>query len=1045
MQIDYDKIRQENIIRYGTDIDEYGPILLENLYSDQTHFIYELLQNAEDAGATEVKFKLSNSCLELEHNGRPFNEDDVRGICGLVKGTKQDDLNQIGKFGIGFKSVYAHTQSPEVHCGDEHFVVRNYVLPYEAHYRISTLGTLFVFPFDNQNKPDGSSFAEISRRLNGLGIRTMLFLRKIESVEYEICGGAKGVYRRETELQQHHPDRVSAVRLLGESDLYHDDEEEWLVFKRDVQHEEHRIDVEIAFRIWDSGDEQAPQFMRVPRSNLYVSFPTERDTRLGFLVQGPFQTTSTRENVRENSRFNVMLANETGELVVETLRWLRDRNWLTTNLLQTLPSAYVERNRYYDYSEHRYRFRERIEKLYDGFLEPVYQKVKQALTNEALIPASGTGYVAAKDARIVGSVALLELLDSSQLQELFDFDEDSQWISDEITSDNAQNLWRHLTTILEVEEIDTEKFVRRIDHKFLRNQTDDWIRIFYEFLPTGYTIRELLYEKPIIRLEDGSHVKPFHKNEAQAYLPSHYGSGFPTVKKEVCNSTKSLSFLNDLGLKEPDVVDEVISHILPKYLKQDHVDQAEHMQDIELIIRALNDVPRDRKGELERDLECTPILLAINVFGDAAYRKPDVTYVRNSTLEMYFNNNNDVWFLAPQYAHMIEDLEPLGVFSGVVFWRRLPNAAGHVVISSPSRGSSYDPHKRGLYGFDPDFIFDGLEFALCNPNVERSLYIWNNLLIPHKNQISGYVESSPRQTFESSIIESQDSKMGKLVREIAWLPDGSGSFVTPSGLSLDNLPDDFHRDHDLAKALGMRPSIGTLHERDDIPDDVKQILQITQDRSPDELKRALALLDEEEEKQQDTPETLSPDQYHSELGNVFDHQSDLNSPKQPHHEDTSEEKTLEDRRIDAELDLSGEPDVFDRYQLSISRRWEAKNPETRKFLLNEYGGECQICGETFNKRDGKPYFEAVHFIRRTKARWLDHPRNALCLCANHSAQIMYGELATPDHDILNEIRSSEEGRAYNLTIILCGESQTITFTANHMDEFRSGIDVADQF
>jgi len=41
----YGKIRDENIRKYGTDINKYGPILLANLYSDRTHFIYELLQS----------------------------------------------------------------------------------------------------------------------------------------------------------------------------------------------------------------------------------------------------------------------------------------------------------------------------------------------------------------------------------------------------------------------------------------------------------------------------------------------------------------------------------------------------------------------------------------------------------------------------------------------------------------------------------------------------------------------------------------------------------------------------------------------------------------------------------------------------------------------------------------------------------------------------------------------------------------------------------------------------------------------------------------
>ncbi len=36
-------------MRYGTDIGRIGPMLLVDRYDDRTHFIFELLQNVEDA------------------------------------------------------------------------------------------------------------------------------------------------------------------------------------------------------------------------------------------------------------------------------------------------------------------------------------------------------------------------------------------------------------------------------------------------------------------------------------------------------------------------------------------------------------------------------------------------------------------------------------------------------------------------------------------------------------------------------------------------------------------------------------------------------------------------------------------------------------------------------------------------------------------------------------------------------------------------------------------------------------------------------------
>lgn len=111
---DYDSIRQENRRRYGTDIDRIGRLLLADRYGERTHFIYELLQNAEDAlarrtdwqGPRTVSFELDADHLRVSHFGVPFDEDDIRGVCGIAESTKP--LTAIGRFGIGFKSPAAN-------------------------------------------------------------------------------------------------------------------------------------------------------------------------------------------------------------------------------------------------------------------------------------------------------------------------------------------------------------------------------------------------------------------------------------------------------------------------------------------------------------------------------------------------------------------------------------------------------------------------------------------------------------------------------------------------------------------------------------------------------------------------------------------------------------------------------------------------------------------------------------------------------------------------------------------------------------------------
>ncbi len=184
MACDYEAIRRDNERRYGTDIGRIGPMLLADRYANRTHFIFELLQNAEDAlarreewhGSRAVSFHLIDTALRISHFGQPFDERDVRGICGIAESTK--DLTAIGRFGIGFKSVYAFTDCPEVHSGEEDFVIESFVWPTAApSVQRGMDETVIVLPLRGG---DDVAREEITKGLKRLGTGTLLFLRQIE-------------------------------------------------------------------------------------------------------------------------------------------------------------------------------------------------------------------------------------------------------------------------------------------------------------------------------------------------------------------------------------------------------------------------------------------------------------------------------------------------------------------------------------------------------------------------------------------------------------------------------------------------------------------------------------------------------------------------------------------------------------------------------------------------------------------------------------------------------------------------------------------------
>jgi hypothetical protein len=786
---DYEKIREENIARYGWDTAVLD--LLGQLYSERTHFIFELIQNAEDAGATELAFELFEDRLEVTHDGRPFTEADVRGVCGVGKSGKSGDLTKIGKFGIGFKSVYAYTKSPRVYSSGEHFRIEKYVRPFPADpLDEPASGTLFVFPFDHDTVSSAIAAAEISSALNKIEPATLLFLRNIEYLRVRGAGVADRAVNRVSASRTSSSRHITLAKGRGRGG------EEWFVWHRQLDDLVHpALRVEIAFRVAVADGRR--RLVKRDDSPLVVFFPTQKETFLGFLIQGPYRTTPARDNVPEHDPSNQALVRETAVLLADVLRELRDDGLLTVDVLQALPLDAA-------------RFQPA------AMFRPLFDSVRTALAQEEAIPVTGGGYRAARDVKLAGGAGIRQLLLPDQLGVLYGAGHPLAFADESITESRTPLLWRYLREEIGIDEVTPQAAVASVTREFLEVQSDEWIRRFYGFLDQNSALWRAprfpdeqpgpARTRPIIRLEDGSHVTPFDAGDRPAaYLPGPAGTGFPTVRHAVADFPDARQFLEALGFTEPDVVDEVLEIVLPRYGRLDiaDLDAAQHDADLECVVRALAEAAAGRRQRLLEQLQLTAFLVGENAAtGERRLMTPTMLYQRSRYLEIYFDGNPDTWFADDAYGPWLVQLRGMGVRENVEIRTRNTNQLGYVVIAD-----EFARHERGVAGFDPGAHIDGLDFALRHPDHARSEYVWNVLLAPNRHLVAGVVEKSVREEFMDSSRENIRSAVGIAAAGAAWLPGPDGAFRRPAELQLDGLPPTYKRDEVLAKALGMIQSV----------------------------------------------------------------------------------------------------------------------------------------------------------------------------------------------------------------------------------------------
>ncbi|MDQ6961928.1 MAG: hypothetical protein Q9M28_05290, partial [Mariprofundaceae bacterium] len=742
--------------------------IIAGLYSDPSHFIYELLQNADDAGASEIMFRLTSQALSIIHNGKkPFDFDDVDSITTVGSSTKKDDVNSIGTFGAGFKSVFAITKMPSIHSGDYHFQIVDLIIP-EAIQPKNTekQRTEIILPFNHPDISSDNAYKQIFNRLKSLESESLLFLHNIKEIQWETESDS-GHYL--SEIKDNRASLISQVN--GEDSLI-----EFFLTTKNIEVDSVKLNIVVAYRLDSDG-----KIIPVHDSKLFVFFPTNERTGLQFLVHAPYKTTPSRESIPFVDNQNQTITAALSDLVAESIMDLKNSNLLSVDVLSMLPID----------SENNH-------PLYSS----TFHKVKATLETELLLPTSNGDYSSASNTILARERELTNLLGNADCTQLFNRE---LWLSTHITYDKTRELRDYLTAELDIPEITFQKFCSEITEGFIKTKPDKWIVEFYSCitknkalyrLGSSHQNKGILRQRPIIRLEDDSHVCPENSSgELQVYLPPKGQSKFTTVKRGLAEAAEAYEFLTSLGLEVPNNIAEIKEFIIPKY-QGSSIELGEYRDDFKRVLDLWLEADEYRRREISDLLRETQFIRCENQKAGIEYQSANDVYFKTEKLTAWFNNNtqNGIYFLEST-VDLSEDGRKFFESLGVRYDLKMPG-------TKDVRVNDFGKHERSVNGFNPAFNIHGLEFSLSDMTFDRSVLLWS-LLLKNANKLKGYIETRTNQNHPYNKGEEKISKAMQCLGKYSWLYDRNQEKISlpVDKITIDDLSDKYQREEDNIERL----------------------------------------------------------------------------------------------------------------------------------------------------------------------------------------------------------------------------------------------------
>ncbi|XP_065672427.1 uncharacterized protein LOC100210004 isoform X4 [Hydra vulgaris] len=302
--------------------------LSNELYSKDSHFVLELIQNADDNQYIEnsnnekptVAFIVEHDQIIILNNEKGFSESDIKALCDVGKSTKGiHRKGYIGQKGIGFKSVFRVTDMPEIHSNGYHikfdassgsngYILPNWIYDWNSDQRSTyqpcksrNYGwkTQIVLPLKKEMQ-----HSKFISRFHDIHSSLLLFLNRLHTIiiDDKVSNIMKVMEREHVEK--------NIVRLSNNNDS-----RLWFVVEKeipiDIREDVKSTNIAFAFPFNNKLKTEA-----LPAQQVFAFLPL-RSYGFKFIIQADFEVPSSREDIDKDSAWNQYILQQLPKLTVE--------------------------------------------------------------------------------------------------------------------------------------------------------------------------------------------------------------------------------------------------------------------------------------------------------------------------------------------------------------------------------------------------------------------------------------------------------------------------------------------------------------------------------------------------------------------------------------------------------------------------------------------------------------------------------------------------------------------------------------------------------